>query len=268
MINIELYKFVRDTEEWNKTSANISVSYNGDVYEPATIGRSELEQRNELSKSNLEIEIDAFDSLAQNLLTTFTEKVLSLTLFIQTDAITGVAWKGRLTDIKPSKTKVKLVFENVFTSLRRPGLRLRFQKPCPHSLYGLGCNLNKDSFAVTGAAIDVSGTSIVIAEAALQPDGYYLGGMVKAPNGIYGFIISHSGQNLILQRPIESLISEFDLYGYGNSYGNKYGGVILTLYPGCDRLRQTCETKFNNLDNYGGFPWIPSINPMGGSSIV
>jgi len=40
------------------------------------------------------------------------------------------------------------------------------------------------------------------------------------------------------------------------------------IYPGCDRVRATCESKFDNLDNFGGFPWIPTKNPFGGSSIV
>lgn len=268
MNTIEMYKFVRDSEEWNKTSANVEASYNGDTYAPASIGRGDLEARNELSKSTLEIEIDIFDDLAQDLITKFTEKVLSLTLFIKTDAITGVAWKGRLTDIKPTKTKLKLSFENIFTSLRRPGLRARYQKPCRHLLYGRGCNLNAEDFATAGRILSVSGQFVTIAEAALQADGYYLGGMLRGNDGILGYIINHSGSVLTLQRPIDSLVSDFAASGYGYNYGNLYGGLEGKIYPGCDRLRQTCESKFKNLDNYGGFPWIPSRNPMDGSSIT
>lgn len=265
---VEMYKFVRDADEWNKTSANIEVSYNGDTYVPAPIGRGDLEARNELSKSTLEVELDIFDDLAQDLLTSFTEKVLSLTLFIKTDAVTGVAWKGRLTDVKPTKTKLKLSFENIFTSMRRPGLRARYQKPCRHLLYGRGCGLDPEAFATAGRVLAISGTFVTVAEAALQPDGYYLGGMLRGNDGILGYIISHSGSIIGLQRPIDSLTADFAISGYGLNYGNLYGGLEAKLYPGCDRLRQTCETKFNNLDNYGGFPWIPSRNPMDGSSIV
>ncbi len=37
---------------------------------------------------------------------------------------------------------------------------------------------------------------------------------------------------------------------------------------GCDLRRDTCEAKFDNLDNFGGFPDIPGRNPFGGTSIV
>lgn len=267
-MTIELFKFVRESEEWHKTSANVEGSYNGETYKPAAIGRSDVEARNELSKSTLEIKLDIFDELSKTLLSQFTEKVLSLTLFIQNESGTNVAWKGRLTDIKPEKTILKLSFENIFTSLRRPGLRARFQKPCRHVLYGRGCNLNSEDFAVSGEILDVSNQFVTIAEASLQPQGYYVGGMLRVNDDILGFIIGHSGQIITLQRPIDSLVDGFPLRGYGVSYGNYYGGFKGTIYPGCDKLRQTCEDKFDNILNFGGFPWIPSKNPMDGSSIV
>lgn len=39
-------------------------------------------------------------------------------------------------------------------------------------------------------------------------------------------------------------------------------GDTFDLYPGCDGLRQTCIDKFDNLDNFGGFPYIPGTDKM------
>ena len=44
-------------------------------------------------------------------------------------------------------------------------------------------------------------------------------------------------------------------------------GAAITLYPGCDHTRATCAAKFANLDNFGGFPWIPTRNPFDGGSL-
>ena len=44
-------------------------------------------------------------------------------------------------------------------------------------------------------------------------------------------------------------------------------GRVLATYPGCDGTWNTCINKFNNWKNYGGQPWIPIKNPMGGESI-
>jgi hypothetical protein len=56
--------------------------------------------------------------------------------------------------------------------------------------------------------------------------------------------------------------------GYGYSYGNSYGSQTVNLYPGCNKSMDHCINRFDNILNYGGFPWIPGKNPFGGTSIV
>jgi len=36
--------------------------------------------------------------------------------------------------------------------------------------------------------------------------------------------------------------------------------TAFTIYAGCDKLYETCETKFDNIPNNGGFPWIPGVD--------
>ncbi|MDG4870579.1 phage BR0599 family protein, partial [Guyparkeria sp. 1SP6A2] len=45
-------------------------------------------------------------------------------------------------------------------------------------------------------------------------------------------------------------------------------GQEIEVYPGCDRTAATCNAKFNNLLNYGGFDFIPPKGPFEGTSIV
>ena len=42
-------------------------------------------------------------------------------------------------------------------------------------------------------------------------------------------------------------------------------GPMATVYPGCSHNTTDCDTVFDNLDNYGGFPYLPSENPFGNS---
>lgn len=258
---IELYKFTLGATTWTYTSGDETINYLAEDYTPVAMGRGKAESKNELSKANLEVRLDLSDPLAQQLITQFTEKLMSLTLYVQDQeaVTTAIAWKGRLSSIKPTGDQVNMTFESVFTSLRRPGLRARYQKNCRHVLYGTECAVLLASFETVGNATDVNGQLITVTEASGQADGYWIGGMLQAPDGIYGFIIDHVGTLITLQRPLDSLQAEFDLSG---------PPVAVNLYPGCDRLRQTCDTKFSNLDNFGGFPWIPSRNPLDGSSIL
>jgi uncharacterized phage protein (TIGR02218 family) len=252
MSQVELYKFVRGTSTWTKTSSASSVSYGGDTYSPAVMGRGDIESKGEISKAKLEISLDLFDDLAQEMLGALLFEPLTLTVYTQDEIETAVAWKGRLAEVKPSLTKMSLSFESIFSSLKRPGLRAVYQKPCRHSIYSPGCGVDKSSFATVGEMTAVDGTSITIAEAALEDDGYYTGGVIEASDGQMGFITVHAGSSLTLLRVVSSLTS----------------GEDATIYPGCDELRGTCLNKFDNLDNFGGFPWIPDDNPMDGTSIA
>jgi hypothetical protein len=55
---------------------------------------------------------------------------------------------------------------------------------------------------------------------------------------------------------------------YQRNYDHLGGLAEVTLYPGCDRLAATCSSKFNNIENYGGFDFAPSKGPFEGNSLV
>jgi uncharacterized phage protein (TIGR02218 family) len=266
----QLYRFVEGPLVWTYTSSDVQETYGGETYTPVPIGRDEAEVKNELSRANLEVKLPLSDPLAIRNIRTVVESQVSLTVrsIDPDDGSVDVEWKGRLAQVKPDVDSISLVFESIFTSLRRPGLRKRYQRSCPYMLYGRGCGLNKDAFAANGEVTYVDGVIVKCAAAALQPNGYYSGGMIAAPDGTLRFILAHTGDTLSLIRPLDSLTDAFAARGYGNSYGNSYGKVTATIYPGCDRTKETCHDKFNNLPNNGSFPWIPLKNPVGGSSIV
>lgn len=264
----ELYRFVEGSSVWTVTSADSSEVYNGETYVPVTIGRSEAESKNELSRANLQITVDLDNAMGRRWLKNILDEVVSLTLFSKDGADVAVTWKGRLSSVKPEETAITLVFESIFTSLRRPGLRAKYQRSCPHVLYRRGCNLDKDDFAVSSAITAVSGATVTATAAALQPDGWYNGGMIQGPDGALRFVLAHVGSTLTLIRSLDSVTEGFANSGYGNGYGLFYGGLAVNIYPGCDRTKETCSGKFNNLLNMGGFPFIPLKNPFGGSSIV
>jgi len=68
------------------------------------------------------------------------------------------------------------------------------------------------------------------------------------------FIASHSSGTLTLMQASNSLSAAIE-----------GGPQSVTLYPGCSHTIADCRDKFNNLVNFGGFPWIPSKNPFNNS---
>lgn len=65
-------------------------------------------------------------------------------------------------------------------------------------------------------------------------------------------IVGHTGINITLVSPMPSLVP----------------GQAVRLYAGCDHSTTVCKNRFDNLANYGGFPWIPGKNPFTGDAIV
>ena len=258
----ELFKFVEGDIITTQTRGDTDVTYLSELYTSAyPIKRSATESNKELSKSSVDIIVDLSNPLAQRHLASPVDTVVTVTIFQHTDSSTDVFWKGRLASTKANNKGVILTCESIFTSLRRPGLRGRYQKSCRHALYGAsGCTVDPELHAVLSTLTDVNGVSVEVAGLNAYPDGRFRGGMLRAPDGVVRFVVDHAGNNLTLSRPFEQLQNLFNINGPGV--------VEVKAYPGCQHNMADCNDIFDNLPNYGGFPWIPSKNPVGGSSIV
>ena len=143
----------------------------------------------------------------------------------------------------------------MFTSLRRAGARIRYQRQCRHALYGRGCNVDKADHRTLAECTAVSGNTITLSEIpADDSDGVlstYLGGIAEYA-GVSRFIVGKSGNVLTLWRPLP---------GLEDALASSEAPEV-AIYPGCDRTLETCHAKFDNALNHGGFPWLPDVNPF------
>lgn len=257
----ELYKFVENSNSWFYTSGATAEVYSGDTYLPlAGTSRTDTQVKNELSKANVDVTLPLSSELGMRHLRAIVEAFVGLTIYSKNEVGTvRVEWKGRLSGVRPDGAVIKLVFESIFTSLRRPGLRRRFQRTCPHSLYGRACGLDMEDWGALGDVTTVAGVTVVMANAAFFPDQYYRQGIIKASDGTLRFITNHVGNTLTLIRPLDQLSLDFATAPLATD---------ATIYPGCNRLKETCKDTFDNILNNGSFPWLPTKNPVGGNSIV
>lgn len=256
---VELFRIIHRGTTYLLTSAETPQEHNAETYEPAPLSRSQVQVKGELSKASLSVMLAVDHPLAVAVLTSWAETSTTLTLFRKRTSGTSTIWKGRLTASAPEEQSVELTFESVFTSMRRSGARARFLRTCRHALYGRGCTLDPEDFADAATLSGIDGLVATVPEASAQASGYYSGGMMRAPDGTLVYIAAHSGSSLTLNRPSPSLLQ---------ALADEGPGVDITIYPGCDHAYVTCDVKFDNDDNYGGFDYIPTKNPMGGSSIV
>lgn len=256
----ELYKFTEGTTTWLYTSSDQDETYLGDTYLTGyAIGRNEIQTKSQLTKANCDISMSLDNPIVVHVLGASVQDVLSLTIFSMVDGgNVQVEWKGRLIAPKPATNDCVLSFESIFSSMRRPGLRGVYQLGCRHVHYGRGCNLVRADFEIsaTVTSIDATGTLLVVPEAGAFPDGTFRGGIITGPDGNLRYVIEHLGSSIMLIRNLDSIPTPLP------------GVLNVKLAKGCPRTLEVCNGTFNNLDNFGGFPYTPFTSPVGGAKIA
>lgn len=252
---VELYEFRQGSIFWRYTSAAHPITMVGQVFEPEYIKRSAINQTDEISKNGLKLTFHLSNSFAHSFLGFAPEQITTVIIYrghYDDSASEFVAyWKGRILSAKVDEQEITLDCESVFSSLKRPGLRARFERACRHTLYSTQCGLSMSSYAVEGIIQGVSTVNLTIGAAASYPDSYFTGGVVQSATGDLRFIVYHIGDHIKVSRVFNTAI----------------GNTLVLLYPGCDKSKNTCINKFNNVLNFGGFPYIPSKNPFVGSVV-
>lgn len=248
----ELYLFALGEQEWRFTDSEQPVLFGGEIWTPLAIRRSAVESTADATRASIQVflpqSVSLFGLWPGDLPT-------SLTIFREGAPL----WKGRIAAAVANGPEVTLECESVFTSLRRPGLRARYSRLCIHPLYGPGCLVDRQLFEIVEEAASTEGQTYEVDHSS-EAD-YFLGGMLEI-NGAWWFILGQEDDALTVSRFLPGIPA-----GWGNSWGYYWSVIVVRLYPGCNRTRDHCIERFDNVANFGGFPWLPSRNPFDGSIV-
>lgn len=117
-----------------------------------------------------------------------------------------------------------------------------------NALFSTASGLNKASYAVSGAVASGSSRTAFTSNCT-QADGWFALGSVTwktgANSGLTSFVkaYAHASGAFTLVYPLPNIP------GAGDTF---------TAYPGYDRTQATCQSKFNNLAHFRGFPYVPT----------
>lgn len=257
---IELFLFQRGAAVfWGYTSSTTTLNIQGQIYRACAMSRSSFEQSQDYKRNNIKITLPLnVDFIQQYISSPPTDKI-DLTVYRyhekDPDKQIVIRWTGRVVNVKFSETTAEILCESMETIFNRNTLKRPYGRGCPYYLYDpSGCKADPNAYAVGAALTAVNGVLLTSPTFAAYPSGHFNGGYLIFQVGSVlnkRFIISHGGPNIQINLVFSGLVP----------------GVGVTVYPGCDRTPQTCSSKFNNILNYGGQPFIPTKNPMNGTPI-
>lgn len=253
-----LYEFSLGSTYWRYSGGQTDIVVGGNTYSALAVADEGYTASGNPDTDDLSVRISARAEVTDLYIGTPPSEpvLLKVRRIHRGDTEASVVWSGSV----KSGRQVSLV-EFVFTAnsllstLNRNGLRLSWGRGCPHALYDRNCRVDPDDYATAVQVGSLSGASVVSTALSTLGDGWLSGGLISfaGPHGNTErrAIESHTGSTIVLMGTTDGLAA----------------GDWVMVYPGCDRVTATCETKFNNLSNYGGFPHLPTKSPFDGDPV-
>ena len=215
------------------------------TYQRAVIQRSEIRKTLDIMDSELTVSIAVHDR-ATRLVATYTlpRASIKITRYFPSTRDSKVIWVGEVDAISARTNIVTLRCIPISTNLKNKIPNLAYQSVCNHQLFDKGCGLDASSYRLI-TTVSVDGSKLISDDFAAKPNGYYTLGYVSFAHETR-LITNHEGNTIWLQLPFDT----------------SPDGKEVHVYPGCDKRPETCKNKFNNLNHFLGFPYIPFKNPV------
>jgi uncharacterized phage protein (TIGR02218 family) len=254
----ELYEFTYGPfiYRYNTTASEVVIS--GFTYVPMQLSRQNITLTSDVRRSQLQINAPADFEVASFFRASIPATPISVTIKKKhrNDAEVITEWIGRIMTAEWKHSGVTLICESYYTAIQGNANFRYYNYSCPHMLYGSRCKVNRVNYKVVAIVQTIQGNIITSSTFGSYASKYFTGGYLMFHDYATGFmhtrhIVAHSGNTITMSGQIPELAITKEV----------------EVYPGCDHTLNTCKTKFSNLLNFGGFPWIPTKNPFTGSVI-
>lgn len=243
---IELYKFERPVvgKLYLYTSAPDPITLEGSTYLPISLQRDKVKVTEDVNKAGLNIKIPFNSELVMDYIGEVIVDAILVTIYRENAGGFIQYWTGSLDSISVNEPMSEVSCVTVAKSMEDSMLHLLHSVQCPYQLYhNSTCRVDEFTYTVAGTITASTGTTITAAEFATKPDGWFLGGQLVA-NGRHRMVTGHTGDTVTIS---PYLVTE--------------AGMAVTVSAGCAHTTDECDTKFGNILNYGGEPFIPIRDP-------
>jgi uncharacterized phage protein (TIGR02218 family) len=273
---LQLYRFLRSSGGtdfyWRYNGSDRDLTYLSNLYAAVSISDGGIKLTGEAAASEFKITLPAVsqlcddfrgsgsapsDTIYAHVFRAHVDDISGLDTDVPTVESAALVWAGTVDGLTQiTDTEMQITCSTLAASFKRGGLRYTWQKNCPHVLYNpLTCKADKTAFRVDATVDTAYGNIITSSELAAFADSWFLGGYIEymLPSGFIEtrLINRHIGASIRVLAPVVGVAP----------------GDPLVVYPGCKRTVRACIDKFDNYDNYGGFPHIPGRSPFDGNPV-
>ncbi len=151
---------------------------------------------------------------------------------------------GPVDELTRSYAKITVNSGTELLSTQLPAIIL--QPGCTNTLFDARCGLSKAAFAESNT-VQAGSTVNKLISLSAKADSYY-------DNGQIAFT---SGANSGLVKAVKQYLGQQFTFNSPLPFAPNAGDTFIA-YPGCDKTQATCTTKFLNLVNFEGFPYVPA----------
>lgn len=241
---LELYYIKLGLNEYYLTDFYQNYTFEGKTYIPVQIARNEIIIDDTTFDDKIKIKVPLRSTIGKALRNETNEQETNVVIrrAFQGETETLILWRGVVYSREIESGYLTIVCLPINYKLEKVGNRSVYSRLCSHLIYDqTTCKVNKNSF-VTNATLTAISQKTAVVSATL--DSKFVGGYIEFANGQARMITDVNGSTI-------TLLSE--LYNIPTDRTVK-------IYLGCDRTQDCCKTRFNNIENYGGFPYIPIKN--------
>lgn len=256
-----LYQFIIGNKAWFVTSADSDISAGGNLYKALGVSDNGVSQTGEAQTDGMVLQVPITFDVVSLFVNTPPVEDVTVRRFRKHENDDEIAcnYVGTIINVNFTTPGVaELTCQTLSPTMQRNGLRLTWQRGCPYALYDQAtCKVNKEKYKIT-TEVDTAdaGNITVKANLAAFGDHYFTGGFIEWTDRRTG------GPN---RRGIQEHIGN-TITLLGRSDGIAQGDPVY-LYPGCSRIAEVCDAKFDNMANYGGIPHMPGKSPFSGDPI-
>jgi len=277
---VALLRFRFSDRQLGITSAERDISHDGMTYSATPLSYPSIKADGTVEKSGIKIVIPRDCETARTVLRDVPE-VVEVELIVG-ELVPGIGisepkvlFLGIVaTSTANASGELELALDPLTSSLRRQGLTRNWSHTCPHVLYGPACKAVKADHTLVGTVRSVlqkgeqpDGSWSHIAKVEIRPT---LGAVTTESARLYvgGTATWHPdnsdriGQVVNAERFLISLTEPGLRISLNTTPSDLSVGDRITVAKGCGRTMESCGDVFGNIQNFGGFPWIPFEYPI------